>query len=245
MREVFLSFFKYFDDNVRFVIRPHPEEDPSEPINILHNSRVNVTTDGSVSDWVSNSDLIVTINSTVGLEALILGKPVICLGGAIYSNVGITYSLNDLIFKSKKTIKYNNVIKYLSILLKRNILFPENDNNSEIVARAMGLKDISKIDFKEKDKIASKDILVFPLLDVNSKINLTYRKNKLDIDIFWIKNILDDIFEYDNLEYISALGDSVLSDKIVVIIVSDLNYTKPSGFYNYIIDIYGNFLEVL
>lgn len=82
----------FHDDGVAFVVRPHPEEVktnlklPSLP-NTYIDSR------GSLASWIDASDLIVTINSTVGLEALLRDKPVLAIGRGIYGGKGMTDGL--------------------------------------------------------------------------------------------------------------------------------------------------------
>jgi len=53
---------------------------------------------------IQNSGCIITINSTVGWEALLLKKPVINLGKAFYETSGLTYPLRDL-YKLPETIR--------------------------------------------------------------------------------------------------------------------------------------------
>lgn len=53
---------------------------------------------------IQNSGCIITINSTVGWEALLLKKPVINLGKAFYEISGLTYPLRDL-YKLPETIR--------------------------------------------------------------------------------------------------------------------------------------------
>ncbi len=48
----------------------------------------------STEQLIRESDAVVTINSTVGLEAIMLGKPVITLGAAYYNLPGLTLTAN-------------------------------------------------------------------------------------------------------------------------------------------------------
>ena len=53
---------------------------------------------------IKNGACIITINSTVGWEAMLLKKPVINLGRAFYEVSGLTYAIRDL-YKLPETIK--------------------------------------------------------------------------------------------------------------------------------------------
>lgn len=58
----------------------------------------------SSPEVAENSSCVVTINSTVGWEAMLLKKPVINLGRAFYEVSGLTYRLRDL-YKLPETIR--------------------------------------------------------------------------------------------------------------------------------------------
>jgi len=50
----------------------------------------------SAHDIVRNADAIVTLNNTVGHEALVWEKPVVTLGDALYSQIGLTYDVENI-----------------------------------------------------------------------------------------------------------------------------------------------------
>lgn len=66
-----------------FIIRPHPREyvlPYHEAYNeLLEKSNVVINNDGSVEDAIRDCDLVVTIFSTAGLEAMLLRRPVIVI----------------------------------------------------------------------------------------------------------------------------------------------------------------------
>ena len=72
MRETFLDIYSALNSQgSSFLIRPHPEETPDTLVNIPRFDNVEVSSEKSLDHWLDWSDLVVTINSTVGLEALI------------------------------------------------------------------------------------------------------------------------------------------------------------------------------
>lgn len=79
------------DQNAVVVARPHPEE--SEPLELPQRPNLRYIAEGSVESWCDAADLVLTINSTVGLTALLRGRPVVALGRAIYTNKGLCREL--------------------------------------------------------------------------------------------------------------------------------------------------------
>lgn len=79
----------YSAPGVAFIVRPHPEEVLSDlALPILPG--VYVDSSGNLETWMDAADLIVTINSTVGMQGLLKGKPVVALGHGIYTGKGFT-----------------------------------------------------------------------------------------------------------------------------------------------------------
>lgn len=106
-------------ENLHFRVKEHP----SSPISLhsyvekLGNSRIVVDNDRNTMDLVENSKCVITINSTVGLEAFYFGKPVITLGKAFYSFGNLTSRVENL-FELRETIR--NV---------ENLTFSEKDRD--------------------------------------------------------------------------------------------------------------------
>lgn len=75
--------------NNKIVIKPHPAEKNLKSVESLMNKyrgRV-IFTSASTQDLIRDAKLIVTINSTVGFEAKMLGKDVTVLGLALYKSM--------------------------------------------------------------------------------------------------------------------------------------------------------------
>ena len=93
-------------ENLHFRVKEHP----SSPISLLsyieklENSRIVVDNDTNTMDLVEHSKCVITINSTVGLEAFYFGKPVITLGKAFYSFGELTSRVDSLL-ELRETIR--------------------------------------------------------------------------------------------------------------------------------------------
>jgi glycosyltransferase involved in cell wall biosynthesis len=83
---------QHADSGTAIVVRPHPEE--VDAIEIPDLADVYIEAGGDLEAWLEIADLVVTINSTVGLTALLRGRPVQSYGEGIYTGVGLTEGAN-------------------------------------------------------------------------------------------------------------------------------------------------------
>jgi hypothetical protein len=83
--------------DVLLIVKPHPEDKiRRETIEALCTSeQVRVCWDLTLPSILSVTDLVIVINSTVGLESLIQNKPVVALGRSIYDRKGFTHDVFD------------------------------------------------------------------------------------------------------------------------------------------------------
>lgn len=83
--DVLESALPMLDSSIAIVIKEHPSD--KHHFNHLHsrNSRLIFANGNNTADLIRHSCGVATINSTVGIEALMLGKPVITLGNAFYN----------------------------------------------------------------------------------------------------------------------------------------------------------------
>ncbi|OHY82204.1 hypothetical protein BCA33_07890 [Marinobacter sp. AC-23] len=81
----------------QLVVKPHPEDrSRRNRIEALCSaSDVRCCWDLSLQSLLPVTDLVVVINSTVGLEALLQNKPVVALGQSIYDRKGFTLDLDN------------------------------------------------------------------------------------------------------------------------------------------------------
>ena len=131
---------------------------------------------------------MITINSTVGLEALIQGKPVCAFGDSIYSaiciNSGEAKSIEDYRV-GRKTMH-----KYLATLCRENLLIDGKLSNMSAVMKQLQLSDLNN-DKTEKRPVrleqvkelvrqfeTRREILVDLAVSPAAPLDMTYRKNK-------------------------------------------------------------------
>lgn len=103
------QFIRYVLDALRgvektaLVIKPHPKEPPTsdaeiqEALKAAAQSGVQAVCDRDVNikDAIQLSSVVVSINSTTGLEALLYGAPVVAGGEAYYSHQGYTFDVRS------------------------------------------------------------------------------------------------------------------------------------------------------
>jgi CDP-glycerol glycerophosphotransferase (TagB/SpsB family) len=82
--------------DVCLIVKPHPEDrDRLAELRSFGSARVRLSEDLSLPSLLAIADVVVTVNSTVGLEALTRRKPVLVLGQAIYGEKGFTFDLES------------------------------------------------------------------------------------------------------------------------------------------------------
>lgn len=98
MRQLYAVLIHACEANptLEFVIKPHPAC-PEKYDDMFENAhpRIQFTHNAPSQALVQHADAVLTINSTVGMEALIARKKVIVLGQAIYGFTPLTYPMLD------------------------------------------------------------------------------------------------------------------------------------------------------
>ena len=141
-----ITLAKRLGDDWKVIVRPHPEEDSSVDLNIPNDPNVITRSDAQLYDEILDSSVVLTINSTVGLEASALGRYVITCGDGIYTAERFARSLSSVCsddFDIRKDVDsfYNDcdnhflkIKTYLQLLLSQfhfiprryKALFPES-----------------------------------------------------------------------------------------------------------------------
>jgi CDP-glycerol glycerophosphotransferase (TagB/SpsB family) len=171
--------------NTTLIIKPHPEDKSRiEEIKSIIIEKSRIVSDINLYSLLTVSDIVITVNSTVGLEALTLYKPVVVLGQAIYGNKGFTYDLKekielrDLIFQAlydanSEAFNEREFFRFFVYILK-NILFNLDFNEDCWNSRNNILKNVIK-EMKKNYDIEIK---------INDAINEITRSNSRYINIF-------------------------------------------------------------
>lgn len=83
--------------NSKLIIKLHPADISKTDYDPLISKYKNIIwiKNGDIQRLLKNSEIVVTVNSTTGFEALFYYKPVILLGHNFYNIPGLTHSIND------------------------------------------------------------------------------------------------------------------------------------------------------
>ncbi|EIJ6694540.1 TPA: glycosyltransferase [Escherichia coli] len=125
--------------NLSLVIRQHPENKNN---NIKYPKDVIICNDIHIHSLLRNSEFNVTINSTTGLESLLLKKPTFVLGNSIYSGKGFTFDVRNSEEIVNKYITYfsseeilqkqrNLFYAFLSYLLSDYLIFNDKSGSND------------------------------------------------------------------------------------------------------------------
>ena len=77
------------DQSLHFVVKEHPS-DPHRYTDLYHHNPRIMFSNKNTQELIEKSDAVVTLNSSVGVESLVMGKRVFVLGSACYAIKGIT-----------------------------------------------------------------------------------------------------------------------------------------------------------
>jgi capsular polysaccharide export protein len=217
MRQLVLMTYMHMNDDYICVVRPHPEEDTSVNLNLPILDRLIVTSDGDLKQWILLSSLIININSTVGLEAILENKKVICLGKSIYSNKGLTIDTNIREFNLDRIKKFEidseNIKNYYNYLIEMHTCFSKNGtlwlkNNFPLLKKYKidtfyNDRKLDVIKFNNylkgymdeiKKKLIEYDKVNIVVHLNNKNVNLTYRKNNIKIELKYILDLAEVFF---------------------------------------------------
>jgi capsule polysaccharide modification protein KpsS len=144
------TFIKVLPNDFKLYIKEHPAAVGcfaySELEDLLKNERI-ILLEPSISsnEVIKHATVIITINSKVGAEAILYGKPVVVFGDSFYSKSNLVYYSNNITaakkyFNDKLYLAYENpeqnkILEFFTNLFRKSCkgelyeLTPENINN--------------------------------------------------------------------------------------------------------------------
>lgn len=200
------------------VVRDHPEE-MQAPLNIPFSDRVWRDNSSTLEERINSSQVVFTVNSTVGLTAALAGKVIVCIGDGIYCRESFvinaaTMTLDELV--ERVFAAYQNgpnteaLMRFMCLLVDRHQVFDAGqvlDRSyrtralSQVSAResargTSGTKEISLLEcIRQKLKAVHErypeGISVRFELDPADTLSLTYRKSAERVTVRWIMQALE------------------------------------------------------
>ena len=138
---------KIADESIKIVIKEHPScmsnYDKEHELAELNN-RIFFANLNDTQELIHNSQAVITINSTVGMEALLLGKKVISLGQACYNLSEITQTASSV----KELIQTIDSLSYWNVdeeLRRKFLCFVYNEYSIPCVFQEANAKHWEKI----------------------------------------------------------------------------------------------------
>jgi hypothetical protein len=139
------------DSKYQIIIKEHPSMIGSisskEIINLLKKNKKILLLNPYINskDIIKSSDAVITINSKVGIEALLYGKMVISLGTSFYEECPLIYKINSIneikkCLKKKKIYSQSVVLKYLNSIWNKSYsgsLFNIDQNNINTLIKSI------------------------------------------------------------------------------------------------------------
>jgi hypothetical protein len=200
MRSFVLWVRKYFPKATNIIVKTHPEEN-EKSLNLPKYE--NITYINGACDLnllILNADLIVTINSTVGMTALFNEKPVVALGKAIFTekNMIITkrqvesyvskFELNGAKF-FKDDLDNNYTITSSTPAGCLLNLFPAKANKSNSIKASAYRRQYLELakDFKKYCKL-NNSLSMEVLFGYEYGLDLTYRNTNVEFSLLWAKH---------------------------------------------------------
>jgi capsular polysaccharide export protein len=113
--------------NVQFLIKLHPKErDPYHDLRQKNNAAITFTTE-PITPLIKASCAVLTVNSSVGMEALSYGKPVLVCGRACYDSIAIPTTHDAMLYHALKhlsawTPNYAAIHHYMHYLRHHGLL---------------------------------------------------------------------------------------------------------------------------
>ena len=146
---------RYLPQGWRVLAKEHPQCTQRYQVGAMEDDNFLFANGNPTPDLIKNASLIVTLNSSVGLEAMLFDKPVVTLGQAFYAFDGLTQQCNSAedvfeVFKNPEQVSFNPKDRraFLSWLANDYYLdgsfftktFSMNDKNKRLISRILQAK---------------------------------------------------------------------------------------------------------
>lgn len=214
------------DHDLRLIVKRHPFDHSNalkRSIKKLADENVCEIVDGNVTELIDRANLLVTFNSSVGFEALIRGRPVVCLAPSEYSK----YT-----FKAFTADKIQNTL---------NEAFNFSSNKSQPKNGADLLQVIShelapKALFEASSKQDVKDFVQFALLRLAATSSFNSEIGSLNASIKFCEESACDHYKLNGFSYSEDWGSWTTDDYSSLVLN---NQSKRSRSYEMKIKVRG------
>lgn len=232
------------DDAV--VVRPHPEE--VSEVKIPDGTNIYVDSDGALESWLEIADLVVTINSTVGLEALLTDTEVISLGRGVFTEFGLT-SANPRRGGGADALWARMMDHTVTRDGRRNrvldVVIPEHTaptailpmNRRGVDFRSLGLRCKADALCVREAALKQGQLLFVSELTEGELLDLTYRNTSIPWSAEWMAERLRDEFLLDAEVEVRLVRPDTPGEKALVRVIGEEGQKSSEDLF--LIDKYG------
>ena len=110
------------DPSSEIIFKVHPFERNQKDIIEIYKTAAGLNncfiTDEPTHELIKNSKLVITVNSSVGFEAILFQKPVVLLGNSLYSDIGLAIKVNNI---TEIKSNYDEILSFkpdLSVIIR-------------------------------------------------------------------------------------------------------------------------------
>jgi hypothetical protein len=237
----------HHDESTAIVVRPHPEERDS--IDLPELPGVYVDDRGDLHTWLELADLVITVNSTVGLTALLRGRSVAALGRSIYSGKGLTDGAPPVRAHVDAYARY--LIDFHTSCgrgLPRDLepLLPARDGRETWCS--VSREGLDVIDWWKRwrefaarvgERARSRGTLTIETdLRSGDTVDLTYRELKAKVTRDWLERRAREVFELDRSVVIEGVHQKTLPRDAVSSVDRIVVRRAPRAAEGYVLDRY-------
>jgi hypothetical protein len=260
MRELVFYVREKLADDVVIYVKKHPEEVDGN-LNLPFLNNVEYIDECDLNALITSVDLVVTINSTVGMTALFESVPVVSLGKAIFSNKNLTidkkqfesgvdtFKLNSSSsFRDDLVENYTfcadspaqNVLKMFPIMAPGKLRAPYN--SFKVSPEKFSKYSVLFDDALNKASDEESPINVDVLLGADDGLDLTYRNTNVELTFPWFDERLSLNSEKQFQISFNKTRKRNLSKGINVAMVHTKSLSKPvnTSGYDFVINEYFN-----